>query len=242
MYEERLCGEFSTVHFQAVKAKACAVGSGASGVVFLINDFYSLISRSRKLRQIMEELLSTEREYVKALGYVREHYFPELERADVPQDLRGQRGSVFGNLEKLQDFHQHHFLSELESCVNEPFRVGRCFLRHRESFALYQYKTLVDWFLGPQQKQLKLGDKMDLWSYLLKPVQRISKYSLLLQDIQRECGPGQAREMAEVRAALEVIHFQLRHGNNLLAMDAIQSCHRFSIGFRSGHCLGHSNT
>lgn len=78
----------------------------------------------------MEELLSTEREYVKALGYVREHYFPELERADVPQDLRGQRGSVFGNLEKLQDFHQHHFLSELESCVNEPFRVGRCFLQH----------------------------------------------------------------------------------------------------------------
>lgn len=75
-----------------------------------------------------------------------------------------------------------------------------------------------------QQKQQKLGDKMDLWSYLLKPVQRISKYSLLLQDMMRECGPGQTREMAEVKAALEVIHFQLRHGNNLLAMDAIQQC------------------
>lgn len=84
----------------------------------------------RKLPRIMEELLSTEREYVKALGYVREHYFPELERADVPQDLRGQRGIVFGNLEKLHDFHQHHFLSELESCEDEPLRVGRCFLRH----------------------------------------------------------------------------------------------------------------
>lgn len=65
---------------------------------------------------------------------------------------------------------------------------------------------------------------MDLWSYLLKPVQRISKYSLLLQDMVRECGPGQIREMAEVKAALEVIQFQLRHGNNLLAMDAIQQC------------------
>ncbi len=65
---------------------------------------------------------------------------------------------------------------------------------------------------------------MDLWSYLLKPVQRISKYSLLLQDMMRECGPGQTREMAEVKAALEVIHFQLRHGNNLLAMDAIHHC------------------
>ncbi|TMS19716.1 Pleckstrin homology domain-containing family G member 4B [Larimichthys crocea] len=187
-----------------------------------------------KLRRIMEELLSTEREYVKALGYVREHYFPELERADVPQDLRGQRGSIFGNLEKLHDFHRHHFLNELENCVNEPFRVGRCFLRHRESFALYalysKNKPQSDSLLinhGQaffKQKQLKLGDKMDLWSYLLKPVQRISKYSLLLQDMMRECGPGQNREMAEVKVALEVIHFQLRHGNNLLAMDAIHHC------------------
>uniref|UniRef100_A0A8D3E4N2 Quattro n=1 Tax=Scophthalmus maximus TaxID=52904 RepID=A0A8D3E4N2_SCOMX len=187
-----------------------------------------------KLQKIMEELLSTEREYVKALGYVREHYFPELERADVPQDLRGQRGSIFGNLEKLHDFHQHHFMSELESCVNEPFRVGRCFLRHRESFALYalysKNKPQSDSLLinhGQvffKQKQLRLGDKMDLWSYLLKPVQRISKYSLLLQDMLRECGPGQTREMAEVKAALEIIHFQLRHGNNLLAMDAIHNC------------------
>ena len=75
-----------------------------------------------------------------------------------------------------------------------------------------------------QQRQLKLGDKMDLWSYLLKPIQRISKYSLLLQDMMRECGPGQTRELAEIKAALEVIHFQLRHGNNLLAMDAIHHC------------------
>nr|CBN80926.1 Puratrophin-1 [Dicentrarchus labrax] len=215
-----------------------------------------------KLRRIMDELLSTEREYVKALGYVREHYFPELERADVPQDLRGQRGSIFGNLEKLHDFHRHHFLNELESCMNEPFRVGRCFLRHRESFALYalysKNKPQSDSLLinhGQaffKQKQLKLGDKMDLWSYLLKPVQRISKYSLLLQDMMRECGPGQNREMAEVKAALEVIHFQLRHGNNLLAMDAIHHCDvnlkeqgqlirqdEFLVTFRKKKCFRH---
>ncbi|KAM6947328.1 quattro [Lycodopsis pacificus] len=215
-----------------------------------------------KLRMIMEELLSTEREYVKALGYVREHYFSELERPDVPQDLRGQRGSVFGNLEKLHDFHHHHFLNELESCVNEPVRAGRCFLRHRESFALYalysKNKPQSDSLLinhGQaffKQKQLKLGDKMDLWSYLLKPVQRISKYSLLLQDMMRECGPGQTREMAEVKAALEVIHFQLHHGNNLLAMDAIHHCDvnlkeqgqlirqdEFLVTFRKKKCLRH---
>lgn len=87
-----------------------------------------------KLQRIMEELLQTEREYVRALGYVMEHYLPELERQDVPQDLRGQRGSIFGNLEKLREFHQHHFLEELELCLRHPFRVGRCFLRHVSKF------------------------------------------------------------------------------------------------------------
>uniref|UniRef100_A0A3Q3G6V2 DH domain-containing protein n=1 Tax=Labrus bergylta TaxID=56723 RepID=A0A3Q3G6V2_9LABR len=200
-----------------------------SNHLFHISTFPTFLS-FRKLRRIMEELLSTEREYVKALGYIREHYFPELERADVPQDLRGQRGSIFGNLEKLHDFHRHHFLNELESSVNEPFRVGRCFLRH-ENFALYalysKNKPQSDCLLinhGQAFFKQMLGDKMDLCSYLLKPVQRISKYSLLLHDMMRECGPGQTRELAEVKAALEVIHFQLRHGNNLLAMDAIRQC------------------
>ncbi|CAG12372.1 unnamed protein product, partial [Tetraodon nigroviridis] len=213
-------------------------------------------------QKIMEELLTTEREYVSALGYVREHYFPELERADVPQDLRGQRGIIFGNIEKLHDFHQHHFLSELDSCVNEPFRVGRCFLRHKGSFALYalysKNKPQSDaLFISHgkaffKQKQMKLGDKMDLWSYLLKPVQRISKYSLLLKDILAECGPRQTKEIAEVKAALEVINFQLRHGNNLLAMDAIRHCDvnlkeqgqlvrqdEFLVTFRKKKCFRH---
>uniref|UniRef100_A0A672IV88 Quattro n=1 Tax=Salarias fasciatus TaxID=181472 RepID=A0A672IV88_SALFA len=224
--------------------------------------FFSSNMLNRKVGRIMEELLSTEREYVKALGYVREHYFPELERADVPQDLRGQRGSIFGNLEKLHDFHRHHFQDELESCVSEPFRVGRCFLRHKESFALYalysKNKPQSDSLLinhGQtffKQKQQKLGDKMDLWSYLLKPVQRISKYSLLLQDMMRECGPTQTREITEVKAALEVVHFQLRHGNNLLAMDAIHHCDvnlkeqgqlirqdEFLVTFRKKKCFRH---
>uniref|UniRef100_A0A4W5NZX9 Quattro n=1 Tax=Hucho hucho TaxID=62062 RepID=A0A4W5NZX9_9TELE len=215
-----------------------------------------------KLQRIMEELLLTEREYVRSLGYVREHYFSELERPDVPQDLRGQGGNIFGNLEKLHDFHRHHFLKELEGCLQEPFRVGRCFLRHRESFGLYalfsknkpQSDSLLinhghDFF---KQKQLQLGDKMDLSSYLLKPVQRISKYSLLLQDMVRECGPHRSREEAEVQHALEVIQFQLRHGNNLLAMDDIQDCDvnlkeqgqlihqdEFLVSFRKKKCFRH---
>lgn len=84
----------------------------------------------RKLRHIVEEMVTTEREYVRSLHYIIHHYFPEMERADLPQDLRGKRSVVFGNLEKLLEFHSQFFLKELESCWKHPLRVPHCFLRH----------------------------------------------------------------------------------------------------------------
>lgn len=185
-----------------------------------------------KLQRIMAELLLTEREYVRSLGYILTHYLPLLERPDVPQDLRGKRGVIFGNLEKLYDFHGHFFLRELDACQTEPLQVARCFLRHRDSLGLYalysknkpQSDALIlhhrpDIF---KRKQQELGDHMDLSSYLLRPIQRISKYSLLLQDMLGMCGPQRDRE--ELQAAAEVVRFQMRHGNDLLTMDAIQDC------------------
>jgi len=38
-----------------------------------------------------------------------------------------------------------------------------------------------------QTKQLQLDDRMDLSSYLLKPVQRMGKYALLLSQVSKEC-------------------------------------------------------
>lgn len=78
----------------------------------------------------MAEMISTEREYVRSLGYVVDNYFPEMERVDLPQDLRGKRSIIFGNLEKLYSFHQRHFLTELERCRHRPLAAGRGFLRH----------------------------------------------------------------------------------------------------------------
>eukprot|EP00066_Takifugu_rubripes_P011461 XP_011600727.1 PREDICTED: uncharacterized protein LOC101067310 [Takifugu rubripes] len=220
-------------------------------------------SNSLRLQRVLEELLLTEREYVRSLGYILTHYLPLLDRPDIPQDLRGKRGIIFGNLEKLYDFHSHYFLPELEACEREPAMVARCFLRHRESFGLYalysknkpQSDALIlhrrhDIF---KRKQQELGDLMDLSSYLLRPIQRISKYSLLLLDILTlagshrpkgmtqdpllstgVCGPSvylpdltsteRERERAEIQAAADLVRFQMRHGNDLLTMDAIKDC------------------
>uniref|UniRef100_A0A8C2GPV2 Quattro n=1 Tax=Cyprinus carpio TaxID=7962 RepID=A0A8C2GPV2_CYPCA len=105
-----------------------------------------------------------------------------------------------------------------------------------------------------KEKQQLLGDKMDLSSYLLKPVQRISKYGLLLQDMLRECETGAhaGHERLEIQTALNIIQFQLRHGNDLLTMDDIQDCDvnlkeqgqlirqdEFVLTFRKKKCYRH---
>ncbi|KAM7015933.1 puratrophin-1 isoform 2-T3 [Tautogolabrus adspersus] len=190
--------------------------------------------RGSKLRHVVEEMVTTEREYVRSLSYIIRHYFPMMDRADLPQDLRGKRSVVFGNLEKLLDFHSQFFLNELEACWKHPLRVPHCFLRHQEQFSLYalysKNKPKSDALLALhghsffRRKQVELGDKMDLSSYLLKPVQRMSKYALLLTDLMKEVGAAQEAEHVALQAATNMVKFQLRHGNDLLAMDAIRDC------------------
>ncbi|XP_059140665.1 uncharacterized protein LOC131928602 isoform X2 [Physella acuta] len=191
------------------------------------------IKSRRTVSLIMSEMIQTERDYVRALQFITDHYVTELQREDVPQMLRGKRTVIFGNLEKIQQFHSQYFLKQLESCQNQPFLVGQYFLQHETMFYLYalynknkpKSDTLMmeygkDFF---RQKQLELGDKMDLSSYLLKPVQRMGKYALLLKQLVKECAETEP-EYPELKAAEEMVKFQLRHGNDLLAMDSLRDC------------------
>ncbi|MEQ2308512.1 hypothetical protein AMECASPLE_028987 [Ameca splendens] len=100
--------------------------------------------RGSKLRHIVEEMVTTEREYVRSLRYIIHHYFPEMERADLPQDLRGKRSIIFGNLEKLLNFHSQFFLKELEACWKHPLRVPHCFLRHVRKHFIKPQRVLWD--------------------------------------------------------------------------------------------------
>lgn len=98
-------------------------------------------------------MVATEREYVRALDYTMQNYFPELDRPDVPQGLRGQRAHLFGNLEKLRDFHYHFFLRELEACTQHPPRVAYAFLRHVSSIGHTSPIVLLDTYSVPGSVQ-----------------------------------------------------------------------------------------
>ncbi|KAM6210896.1 LOW QUALITY PROTEIN: pleckstrin homology domain-containing family G member 4B-like [Sarcoramphus papa] len=82
---------------------------------------------SNEVQHIMDEMITTERAYVRSLGYIISN-FPEIEKNYLPRDLRGKKNIIFGNFEKLHDFHGQHFLKELEHCRDFP--VSHCFLEH----------------------------------------------------------------------------------------------------------------
>ena len=102
----------------------------------------------------MDEMIATEREYVRSLRYVIEHYFPEMERLDLPQDLRGKRSIIFGNVEKLCDFHSQYFLMELEACAHAPLSVSSCFLRHVSPLRQTLRRGQSVWTLGLRADRL----------------------------------------------------------------------------------------
>ena len=78
----------------------------------------------------MNEMIQTERDYVRSLEFVINHYIPELSRDDVPPALRGKRNLLFGNVEKIYEFNSRYFMAELETCAKNAFQVAHCFLRH----------------------------------------------------------------------------------------------------------------
>jgi hypothetical protein len=51
----------------------------------------------------------------------------------------------------------------------------------------------------------------------------MAKYALLLKQLLQQC-PEQVPEYADLKAAVEMVKFQLRHGNDLLAMDCLRDC------------------
>ncbi|XP_068627026.1 guanine nucleotide exchange factor DBS-like isoform X5 [Battus philenor] len=162
--------------------------------------------RSRR-GHVLAELLQTERIYVQELGSILTGYKEEIEKPEnqhlLPSALVGQADVLFGNLHELFTFHQDIFLKDLERSISATELVALCFVEKRETFfRLYSYycqniprserlrETLVDTHLFLQACQQRLGHKLPLAAYLLKPVQRITKYQLLLKDLLRygECG------------------------------------------------------
>ncbi|XP_067900573.1 pleckstrin homology domain-containing family G member 1-like isoform X3 [Heterodontus francisci] len=147
--------------------------------------------------RVVQEILETERTYVQDLRSIVKDYLDCItDQSRLPLGT-DERLALFGNIGEIYRFNSE-LLQDLESCDSDPVAIAECFVAKSEEFHIYtQYctnyprsvavltecmrnKVLAKFF---RERQETLKHSLPLGSYLLKPVQRILKYHLLLHEI-----------------------------------------------------------
>lgn len=185
----------------------------------------------RKKEFIMTELLQTERTYVKDLEIVIETFLKEMKSgSNVPKKLVGKENVVFGNIEDIYTFHKEIFLKELEKYQMIPEDVGHCFVTWAAKFDMYVFycqnkPTSNDFvvqnggsYFDDIQKKYKIEHSLP--AYLIKPVQRITKYQLLLKDLQSCCEEHQG----ELKEGIEVCMNIPKKANDAMHLSLLEQC------------------
>ncbi|XP_046902206.1 kalirin isoform X4 [Hypomesus transpacificus] len=140
---------------------------------------------------VLNELIQTEKDYVKDLGIVVEGFMKKIEEKGVPEDMKGKDKIVFGNIHQIYDWHRDFFVGELEKCLEDNEHLPELFIKHERRLYMYvvycqnkpksefivaEYDTF---FVGIQQE---IASRLGISDFLIKPIQRITKYQLLLKD------------------------------------------------------------
>ncbi|XP_045373797.1 rho guanine nucleotide exchange factor TIAM1 isoform X2 [Camelus bactrianus] len=164
-----------------------------------------------KLRKVVCELLETERTYVKDLNCLMERYLKPLQKETfLTQD---ELDVLFGNLTEMVEFQVEFLktledgvrlvpdlekLEKVDQFKKVLFSLGGSFLYYADRFKLYsafcashtkvpkvlvkaKTDTAFKAFLDAQNPKQQHSSTLE--SYLIKPIQRILKYPLLLKEL-----------------------------------------------------------
>ncbi|KAK2088423.1 Pleckstrin y domain-containing G member 2 [Saguinus oedipus] len=164
-------------------------------------------AKPSRLERVAREIVETERAYVRDLRSIVEDYLGPLLDGGVLGLSMEQVGTLFANIEDIYEF-SSELLEDLEN-TSSAGGIAECFVQRSEDFDIYtlycmnypsSLALLRELSLSPpaalwlQERQAQLRHSLPLQSFLLKPVQRILKYHLLLQvgwGPQSQAGEGE---------------------------------------------------
>ncbi|XP_026092514.1 rho guanine nucleotide exchange factor 25-like isoform X2 [Carassius auratus] len=188
-------------------------------------------SALEKSMYVLKELTETEKLYVADLGLIVEGYMATMNAKGVPEDMKGKDKIVFGNIHQIYDWHRDYFLGELEKCVAEPERLAQLFIKHERRLHMYvvycqnkpKSEHIVSEYIETYFEELKqqLGHRLQLNDLLIKPVQRIMKYQLLLKDFLKYYTKA-GMDTEELEKAVEVMCFVPKRCNDMMNVGRLQ--------------------
>ncbi|KAI4891940.1 hypothetical protein NFI96_021913 [Prochilodus magdalenae] len=180
---------------------------------------------------VLTELVDTEKLYVEDLGLIVQGYMATMSNSGVPEYMKGKDKIIFGNVHQIYDWHKDYFLGELKKCVSNPEQLGQLFIKHERRLHMYvvycqnkpKSECIVSEYIDTYFEDLRqqLGHRLQLNDLLIKPVQRIMKYQLLLKDfLKYYIKTGKHTE--ELERAVEVMCFVPKRCNDMMNVGRLQ--------------------
>ncbi|XP_055764092.1 kalirin-like [Salvelinus fontinalis] len=179
---------------------------------------------------VVNEMVQTEKDYVKDLGVIVEGFMSRLEVKGIPEDMRGKDLIVFGNIHQIYDWHQEFFLVELEKCLQDHDRLAELFIKHerrlhmyvvycqnkpRSEFVVAEYETFFE------EVQREISCRMSISDFLIKPIQRITKYQLLLKDFLKYTSKA-GMHCEEIERAVDLMSLVPKRCNDMMNLGRLQ--------------------
>ncbi|XP_071747174.1 protein still life, isoform SIF type 1 isoform X11 [Lepeophtheirus salmonis] len=188
------------------------------------------LTDAEKLRKVILELVDTEHAYVRHLGYLMKTYLEPLKREAFLSN--SEISTLFGNIQEIYNFQQQflrtleealeseaqfHSLDSTSQFKNVLFSIGSAFLYYVNHFKLYSSfcasHSKAQKALHPNDGNHQLQDFLlslnprqqhstALESYLIKPIQRILKYPLLLQQLKNLTRPESDEQQHLIEALI----------------------------------------
>lgn len=161
--------------------------------------------------KVLREIVVTERKYVSDLEVLSKYKEQLLENNIVNSD---DVYRLFPNLDAVIDFQRRVLVSfEINSLADPKYqRVGSIFIHAQAFFKLYipwsvGQKAVIDFITSSPLQQsntnLIIENSFELQSFLLKPVQRLCKYPLLLKELIKYTDPS-AANYNELMTSLDI--------------------------------------
>lgn len=200
-------------------------------------------SRLWWLECVREEIIETEQNYLQSLQQVCQYYVESINayvgmRAYGITPADGQ--ALTNSLETLKNFHMN-FLSDLELANAKD--IPSIFIKYAEFFRMYitylngyekcvhtinklkkqnkKFQTLFD----RMKNKLQSEGGLDLFSYLIMPVQRIPRYVLLLRELKKqsddehlETTENALARMSEIAAQINERQKELENRNQVMQL------------------------
>lgn len=186
------------------------------------------VGRSEERRQMrwtmcLEELMATEVKYINDLKLIKTIFVQPLQiAADNNRPIVDQKKlqTIFADIDVFLKLHEDQFLPTLQrENLSGGKDIGKFFLSVASFLKIYT--SYINKFEDIQliiekeknenanfkeyvlrRQELPECDKLKLSDFLIKPLHRLTRYVLLLKELERNSPPDQAKEKIELQRAI----------------------------------------